>query len=211
MGVLVSYRSPGDTWREAAYGGVGLALMTLVGIRTIEGIEVSPIVTSVGFFCAVMLAGLGGWGGEVLQGTHTGSDDKGLRWPWVGVGTLLGVMLSIYAVFLPDALWSVGPLGVLVFLSASFFAAAFFVGFFSPGVTIIEPAFAGMLIVGIDTLLVLLGFGIPFPVPVIAMGMTAAFLIALVGGYLGEVAHNVRSGAAWGDQVGVFKQTSKPE
>ena len=211
MGVLVSYNSPGDTALEAGLAGVILSFLTFVGIRFIEGFEPTMLRTALGFVGGITLAGLGGWGGEVLQGTYRTESVEGLQWPWIGVGALLGVMLSVYAVFLPTALWGVGPWGVLGFFASSFFVAAFFVGYFSPGVTIIEPAIAAVLIMVIDAALASLGFRAPFPLPVVVIGMMGAFVIALGGGYLGEVIHNIRFGTSWGNEDSVFHKAPKPE
>ncbi len=210
MGVLVAFKSPGATVREAALSGIVLALLTFVGIRFIEDVSVAPALSAMGFAAAILLSAVGGWAGEVLQGTYRSTSTEGLQWAWIAVGTVLGVMLSVYAVFVPAGLWGFGGLGILACFSASFLVTAFFVGFFSPGITILEPALAAVLTIVIDGGLAALGFSAPFPLPVIVLGMLWVFLVALAGGYFGEVLHNVYFGAAWGDEEGVFREAPKP-
>ena len=163
VGVLVGYKSPGATVAEASVAGVLLAALTFAEIRLIEGVEPSLVNMTVGFVTAAALSAIGGWAGEVLQGTYKVDASQKLQWPWIGVGTLLGVMLSVYSVFVPWAFGDVGALGILLFFSASFFIVTFFVAYFSPGVTILEPALAAILIIVIDTGLALFGFSAPFP------------------------------------------------
>jgi hypothetical protein len=86
----------------------------------------------------------------------------------------------------------ISPRGVFLAFCGSFFLTAAFVGYFSPGVTIVEPALAAILVIVVDSVLVLFGFRIPVSVADAGAAAAVALVIALVGGYLGEVAHNVR-------------------
>ena len=102
-------------------------------------------------------------------------------------------MLSVYTVFVLQVVLDLSSTGVLIGFLASFFVAAFFVGYHSPSVTIIEPALAALLVIAVDMLLVMLGFSSPFTVGAIALATAAAVVIGLAGGYAGEVAHEARS------------------
>ncbi len=211
MGILVGFHSPGLTIREPGVSGLALALLSLVAFRGLFGMELSP-----GWSVAILVLGPllalgGGWVGEMLQGTlvREGSPE-GLEWSWVVVGTILGVMLNCYAVFVLHALFALSPVGVFVAFSGSFFVTAAFVGYFSPGVTIVEPALAAFLVIVVDFALVLLGFRAPFPLLAVAIAAAGAFVIALAGGYVGEVAHNLRWRSAWGGEAGTYQEVAKP-
>ncbi|MGD8279235.1 MAG: hypothetical protein PVH00_14455, partial [Gemmatimonadota bacterium] len=131
----------------------------------------------------------------------------GVQWSWVLVGTALGVLASLYAVFIPNALFQISPLVTLILFLAGFFLTALVVGFLSPGATILEPALAAGLAIVIDASLTLIGLHVPFPLLAVAIAACLGFLIAVAGGYVGEVAHNLYFHTAWG---GTFRGVEVP-
>ena len=205
-GILVGFQSPGKTLREPAISGVGLALLTYLDLRFVV-LYTPPLPWLLaGLIAGPALSLIGGWVGEVLQGTmEPDQTPEGLQWPWIWAGTALGVMLTFYSIFLPKALFDFGYAGLFATFMASFFVVAFFVGYFSPGVTILEPAVAAFFIALSDFTIVLLGFNVYFPLTMTFIAGIAGFLIALVGGYLGEVAHNLRWGSSWGGAAGSYR------
>lgn len=187
-GVLLGYHSPGETVAEAAVAGglVGLLAGFFLTVQMGYAIPLQQLVG--GWTAAFLLSVIGGWVGEILQGTVHASEDTPtvVSWPWIVVGTVLGVVLNGYSIFVVRAL--LDPPGTVLLASfvGSFVLAGFFVGFLSPGVTILEPAFAALLIVGIDAALVLVIFRAPFPPLWLMLGGSVGFLFALFGGWLGE-------------------------
>lgn len=211
-GILVGYQSPGRTEPEAAIAGAILGGLTLLMLRVAFDVSLSATRLGGGLVLGSALAVVGGWVGEVLQGTlRTAGPTSGLQWPWIVVGTVLGLMLNCYAVFVVHALFDLSSLGVLVSFLASFVVAGFFVGYFSPGITILEPAVAALLMVAGDMLLSVVGFRAPFPMVAVALGMVAGFVLALAGGYGGEVFSHLRHRKAWGDdERGAYRRVPKP-
>ena len=202
MGILVGFNSPGETIREAAIAGIFLVVLSFLAIGIGFELPVTAPLAAGGLLAGLALSALGGWVGEVLQGTleHEGSG-SGVEWPWILVGTVLGIMLNVYTVFVLQMMMDLSPAGVLVGFLVSFFVAAFFVGYFSPGVTILEPALAAVLVIAADMILIVMGFAPPVPMASVAIAAAAAFAIALAGGYSGELAHaahvrNVEAAAA---------------
>lgn len=110
-GAVVAGLSPGNTIREAALTGAVLAPLAGVSIALVPGLALEPRWAVSGLVLGPVLSGLGGWVGEVMQGTLTSRAPRGgVQWAWVGAGTVLGVLLSYYALFVGHAL-SPGGLG----------------------------------------------------------------------------------------------------
>lgn len=171
-GVFVAYFSPGETILEPALSGIVLAALTGIVLALVVGMELTPLLVGVGLPAGFLLAMLGGWVGELMQGTLRSSEaTEGIQWPWIAVGIVLGAILNAYFVFGGRALVGFSPLGVLVAFSASFVIAGLFVGLFSPGVTLLEPALAGLGLVALDVVITRAGLGAPFPVQASAEGI----------------------------------------
>lgn len=194
MGIMVGYNSPGETIREAAIAGVFLVVLSFLSIGIGFELPLTASMAGAGLIMGLSLSALGGWVGEVLQGTlvHAGMPGH-LEWPWILVGTVLGIMLNVYTVFVLQVVLDLSPAGVLAGFLASFFVTAFFVGYFSPGFTILEPALAALLVIAADMVLIVAGFHSPFPMGTVALAAAVAVVIAFAGGYAGEVSHAART------------------
>jgi len=194
MGILVGYNSPGETIREAAVAGALLLILSFLAIGIGFDLPLTAPLAGAALIAGLGLSALGGWVGEVLQGTLTHQPQAGhLEWPWILVGTVLGVLLTVYTVFVLEVVLRLSPTGVLSGCLASFFVTGLFVGYFSPGFTILEPALAALLVVFADLAVLAVGASSPFAWTTIAWATAAAGVIALAGGYVGEVAHALRS------------------
>lgn len=187
-GILVGFTSPGRTIAEAGIAGLVLAIIgEAVAIRTFEAVH--PIWLILGIWGGFSLGLGGGWVGELLQGTLDDPDARRgkLQWPWVGAGVFLGVLLSSLFVVLGRAIFAIDGMGVLIGFSVSFLVTGFFVGVCSPGITLLEPALAGLGAILVDALVLAGGLGAFFPVLGILIAGMGAFVLALVGGWIGEV------------------------
>lgn len=207
-GVFVGYLSPGKTIFEAALTGLILSFAVPVIAHYGWGVVMDPRTTFLGVPAGILLATAGGWIGEIMQGTIAEEEHPGFQWSWVTVGTALGVLCSVYALFIPNALFGTSTLASVGLFLGSFFATALLVGFLSPGATILEPATAAAFAIVIDGLLALIGLHVPFPPLTIVVFAVIAFFIAIVGGYVGEVAHNLYYRTAWG---GTFRGVEVPK
>jgi hypothetical protein len=207
-GVLVGFFSPGRTIFEATLTGLILAFVVPVIAHYGWNIVMDPRTTFLGIPAAIVVATAGGWIGEIMQGTIAEDKDAGFQWSWVTVGTALGVLTSVYAVFIPNALIGTSAFATLLLFLGSFFFTGFVVAFLSPGATLLEPAAAAGLAILADAFLALMGLHVPFPLLAIVIAIVMAFLIALAGGYVGEVAHNLYYRTAWG---GTFRGVEVPK
>jgi hypothetical protein len=208
MGVLVGFRSPGRTLIEPAVAGLLLALLALAYASI-------PAALPAAYWIAAAIAGpaLGAGGGvvgEVLQASVQLGARPGLRWSWILVGAILGVVLNVYAVFIPRGLFGWYDLRLLGTFAGSFFVVGLFVGYMSPGLTILEPALAAVFTIALDLVLVVVGFSAPFPIVVAVLAAMVAFAIALSGGYVGEVAQARRTRSSMGGKPGEFSRVPTP-
>ena len=127
-----------------------------------------------------------------------------LDWKWVGIGILVMIALSLVAGIIAAAVLgsqlegvtdpadiqlSGGQIGLIALLNfLSFAIGGYIVGIKSAGRTIIEPAVAAAIAVGIA--LMLSG---SFTVTNLLAGGLVPFLAGLLGGWLGEKRQDARS------------------
>jgi hypothetical protein len=187
VGILVGATSRGETIREAAVAGLMLAVLTAVSVAFFLKIPIPVLVWLLGPFYAMILALLGGYVGEMLQGTlEEAHVDKKLDWPWVFVSVVIGFTVSSYALFLARSLTVMSPNQDLFVFGAAFLVTGLVVGFFSPGITMIEPAIAAAGMIIVHSGFIVLYFETPPALETLLLAFTAGTLLALAGGWLGE-------------------------
>ena len=191
-GTVIGYFSPGITMNEASIGGaLVMLIMFLLRAMTNAEIHFSPSMTILLFFLGVGFSWLGGWAGEKLQGDETSAEEKQTKkfiWKWVLVGAIIAFALNVLIVFIlstifPAHMYKLSTAGFIV----SFVIMGFVVGFKSPGITLREPALAGILAVILDW--IYLRFIITYQVSgkYITLGLIIGFFISLFGACLGEI------------------------
>jgi hypothetical protein len=186
-GVFLGFKSPGTTILEGLIAGGILALLTGAILMIPLGMSIPLPMLVFGVIAAPMLTMAGAWVGEMLEGTVDESrETSGIQWGWIGVGILLGFMLSNYSVFLTRAIFGFEAPGIALCYASSFVVAGVFVGFFSPGVTILEPALAGTGVVLLEAISLQFLMGVPFPPLAVLIGLVLAAMLAMVGGAIGE-------------------------
>ncbi len=191
-GAIVGYYSPGVTIREALYAGLILMVILAVGFAAMQSGEEGH---SVAFFLLLILGGVlaqvGGWIGEKLQGSGEPASAEArattaFQWKWVFVGLALGFALNVLFVFLLAPVFNISLSMAHVAFSISFVVTGFMVGVKSPGVTLKEPAVAGVAAVFLEWLFIQFAIDLPVPATVIAFGMIEGFLLTLFGAWIGE-------------------------
>lgn len=186
VGMLVGYHSHGETVRETAVSGMALVLLAGgLGASVLE-LHIAPGVWLLSPFLAAGISMTGGWVGELLQGTlEEAHGDTTLDWPWLFASVVIGFTLSAYAVSLGNSLFELGDMELLFVFATSFLVTGLVVGFFSPGITLIEPAIAALGMIVLHSGLVLLWFE-GLPPRAILLGFGAGALLALIGAWFGE-------------------------
>ena len=167
-GAVIGYFSPGITINEASIGGA-LVMLIMFLLRSITNAEIhfSTSINILLLFLGVGFSWLGGWAGEKIQGDESSAEEKHTKkfiWKWVIVGAIIGFALNVLFVFIlstlfPPHIYKLSTAGFIV----SFVIMGFIVGYKSPGITIREPAVAGILAVILDW--IFLRFIITYRVP----------------------------------------------
>jgi hypothetical protein len=190
-GVVIGYYSPGITINEASVGGalVMVVMLFLLYITKAE-IHFSPAINLLLLILGVGFSWVGGWAGEKLQGDDASAGEVKIQkflWKWVIVGVIIGFALNILFVFLLSTFF-LGHIFKFAFVGfiVSFVVTGFVVGFKSPGVTLKEPAIAGLLSVLLDWVYLKFIISLPVPTMYLVVGLVMGFMISLFGAWLGE-------------------------
>lgn len=192
-GVLVGRRSAGKTIREAALAGFVLLLLATALTTALMGVRVPALVWAAGPFYAALVAMLGGYVGELLQGTlEEAYVDRAVDWPWVVVALVIGFTVASCTVFLLRAWVSTSPALALMAFAASFFVTGFFVAYSSPGITMVEPAIASALMTVLFAGFIFVWIDPPPSVEAIAGSFLAGIFLGVSGGWLGETLQKAR-------------------
>ncbi len=190
-GVVVGYYSPGVTIKEAAIAGsiVVLAMagfLYAVDASVAKNVAINVLLIVLG----IPVSWVGGWAGENLQGSVVNLDEElktdKIQWKWVITSVVVGFALNVLFVFLPSKIFNIDLEVALVAFLVSFVIAGFIVGYKSPGVTIKEPAFAGIIAVIFEWLFLEFGLQLNIAVPYLIAGLALGFLFTLIGAWLGE-------------------------
>jgi len=184
-GIVVGYYSPGVTIREAAVGGLILAVVVLFSLLTVFSQSITVFQTLVTVVFGYLLAFVGGWVGENLQ-EERAEQTRGMQWRWVGAGIVVALILNSIGVFVFAPLFNYNLTAIFVSFLVSFVIAGYVVGYSSAGVTIKEAAVAGLATVVIDWALVSFGLGMSVPFRETIIGLTAGFLLSMLGAWAGE-------------------------
>ncbi len=190
-GIVVGYFSPGVTIKEAAIGGAIVVLamtgfLYAVDAAVAKNVAINVLIIVLG----IPVSWVGGWAGENLQGSEVNLDEElkadKIQWKWVITSVVVGFALNVLFVFLPSKIFNINLDVALVAFLVSFVIAGFIVGYKSPGVTIKEPAFAGIIAVIVEWLFLEFGLKLDIAVPYLIAGLALGFLFTLIGAWLGE-------------------------
>jgi hypothetical protein len=190
-GTIIGYYSPGITINEASVGGalVMLVMLFLLYITKAE-IHFSAAINLLLLILGVGFSWVGGWAGEKLQGDDASAAEaknQKFLWKWVIVGVIVCFALNVLFVFLLSKfflvhLFKFAFIGFII----SFVVTGFIVGFKSPGVTLKEPALAGLLAVLLDWVYLKFIVSLPVPAMYLVVGLIMGFMISLFGAWIGE-------------------------
>lgn len=193
-GAVVGYFSPGVTIREATIAGA-LVIILVLGLLLILGEELVQDQTKnfLGLFLGIAMSWVGAWVGEKLQGSQGHEEHETKRmgftdliWKWVIVGVVIGFALNVLLVFVLAPIFNINLDIAFVLFVISFVVTGFVVGLKSPGVTLKEPALAGVFAVALDWLFLEYGIELHVEGGYLAFGLVLGFLLTLFGAWLGE-------------------------
>lgn len=194
MGIIIGYKSEGYTLKEPAIGGFLTLLLTGLILSNVSGYTFSMTEMIVAPILGLLLGLVGGWVGEQIQITPEElvkelEDDKkgGLQWGWIVAGTVIAFIFNAFFVIGGFALLKFGVGGIIMALGASFLFAGLLVGYFSPGVTIMEAGLSGVLSVILNAIF-LYSFKLLMAEESVYVleGLAVGFVLSLIGGWLGE-------------------------
>lgn len=196
MGIIIGYKTPGFTIKEPAIGGVVTILVVGYVLSYWFDYDFTVLEQILAPVVGLILGVIGGWVGEQIQVTpeeaakELAEEQIGVtQWGWVLAGTVVAFILNAFFVIGGFALLKFGETGILVALGTSFLIAGFIVGYFSPGVTIKEAAYAGALSVVLNAgFLLSSGLMMMEEISYAVIGLVGGFILSLVGGLLGEKA-----------------------
>ncbi|HSG07549.1 MAG TPA: hypothetical protein VLA36_04305 [Longimicrobiales bacterium] len=200
VGVVVGRMSPGETIRETAI--VGVILVVAVGIvsNLVFNADLPMIVWVFAPLYAAPMTMLGGWVGEMLQGTMPEAlEDEPLDWPWVIVSVVVGLILATFTVMIGSARFGVEPEQSVWMFAGSFLVTGIMVGYFSPGRTMVEPAIAAGLMTVVNAGFIIAWFGDVPMTRIFLVGFGGGIVLALIGGFLGEQIQTMRSRGTAGE------------
>jgi len=194
MGIIIGYKSEGYTLKEPAIGGFLTLAITGFTLSSVFNYSFSMSEMIGAPILGLILGLIGGWVGEQIQITpeelvkELEADKKGgLQWGWIIAGTVIAFIFNAFFVIGGFALLKFGMGGIVMALGASFLFAGLLVGYFSPGVTIMEAGVSGVLSVILNALL-LYSFSLLMMEESVYVleGLAVGFALSLIGGWLGE-------------------------
>jgi len=194
MGIIIGYKSEGYTLLEPAIGGFLTLIISGLMLSSGFGFSFTTMELGIAAVMGLILGLIGGWVGEQIQITpeelvkELEDDKKGkLQWGWIIAGTVIAFIFNAFFVIGGFALLKFGVTGILIALSASFLLAGLLVGYFSPGVTIMEAGIAGVLSVILNAVF-LYSFNLLMADESVFVleGLAVGFILSLLGGWLGE-------------------------
>ncbi|MGD0589794.1 MAG: hypothetical protein ABSA44_03200 [Bacteroidota bacterium] len=190
-GTIIGYYSPGITINEASVGGV-LVMLVMLFLLFITKAEIhfSASINLLLLILGLGFSWVGGWAGEKLQGDDASAAEaknQKFLWKWVIVGVIVCFALNILFVFLLSKFFLVHVFKfAFIGFIISFVVTGFLVGYKSPGVTLKEPAVAGLLAVLLDWVYLRYIIFLRVPGLYLTVGLLIGFMISLFGAWLGE-------------------------
>ncbi len=194
MGIIIGFKSEGYTIKEPAIGGFVTLLLVGIVLSVVFGVSFTTTELVAAPILGLILGLIGGWVGEQIQITpeelikELEADKKGgLQWGWILAGTVIAFIFNAFFVIGGFALLKFGMGGLMISLGASFLLAGLLVGYFSPGVTIMEAGIAGVLSVIMNAVFLYTFSLLMLNEMVVVLEMiVGGFVLSLIGGWFGE-------------------------
>ena len=190
-GLFSGYVSDGQVFKEIGIDGAIVTVVTLFFILAFPGrIELSQSTLLFGIVGSIILTYIGAWAGENMQQDpelmNNETEIGGFRWNWVVVGFVLGFGLNVlFSIILAPIYTKDLTISFYMFMLSTFLTGCI-TAWYSPGVTIKEPALAGILAVLLEWILIEFVLEISLTAVVLVIGLAIGFILTLSGAFLGE-------------------------
>jgi len=150
-----------------------------------------------GILGSIILTYSGAWAGENMKYepelVNRSSEITEFRWNWVGVGFILGVGLNVlFSVILAPIYTKDLTISFHMFMLSTFLTGCI-AAWYSPGVTLKEPALDGILAVLLEWVLIEFVLEISLSAATLVIGLSIGFILTLSGAYLGEKLQEINS------------------
>ena len=200
-GFLIGFFSKGVTFVEPGIGAllISIALFFTIpalNLRGFEGVWNSDWIII--YMNSILLTFVGTWLGEKFENTELNADmliSSDFDWSWLIAGTIMGLTFSMIIVNLLDLIVGPNPDGFIIPYFVALFVAGLVVGWKSPGYTVIEAGLAGFLTVTMVLNIARLTLITEEPIGewFVILGVIIAFVVSIIGGYVGEKIQTVRA------------------
>lgn len=197
-GIFSGYVSDGQVFKEIGIAGAIVTAATLFFILAFPGrIELTQTTLIYGIIGSIILTYLGAWvGGNMQLEPEILKSDKeiaGFRWNWVVVGLILGFGLNVLFSIILAPIYTKDLMIAFYMFMLSAFLTGGITAWYSPGITIKEPALAGVFAVLVEWILVEFVLEISLTAVTLVIGLTIGFLLTLSGAFLGEKLQSLKA------------------
>jgi hypothetical protein len=197
-GLFSGYVSDGLIFKEIGIAGAIVTVATLFFILAFPGrIELSQTTLLVGIIGSIILTYTGAWAGENMQQESTKLKSEisttEFRWNWVLVGFVLGFGLNVlFSVILAPIYTKDLTISFYMFLLSTFLTGGI-TAWYSPRITLKEPALAGILAVLVEWILIEFVLEIKISAQTLVIGLIIGFFLTLSGAFIGRKLQALKS------------------
>ncbi|MGA7159968.1 MAG: hypothetical protein WBZ48_03135 [Bacteroidota bacterium] len=125
----------------------------------------------------------------------------GLQWKWIGIGTIVGVVLATFLFQTMSDMFHTFYVPLFIGL-LSFVIMGIIIGYKSPGYTIKEPAIGGVFTMILTLAILHYGFDYSASAEQMIVAPFLAFLLSLLGGWVGEELQGSQQQTAGNKSIG---------
>jgi hypothetical protein len=193
-GFLIGFFSKGVTFVEPGIGSILISivlffLIPALNLRGFEGVWNSDWMII--FMNSILLTFVGAWLGEKFEDSSLNSEMliKGnFDWGWMIAGTIMGITFSMILVNLLDLVLGHNPSGFVIPYFVALLVSGLVVGWKSPGYTVLEGGLSGFLTVTMVFNIARLTLITEEPIGewYIILGILLAFVVSIIGSWIGE-------------------------
>ncbi len=195
-GMLIGLISKGETIAEPGVASILTGVISYIIISAMapkclihiqgDALAVNMVLLTLN---GIILTFAGAWAGEKLQGTYEMKQEETqlIEWGWIVAGTIIGVATSLILSNIIIKIYDAYLTPLFISLTIGIFVTGLIVGLRSPGITVKEAAFAGILtaIINLDIFKFTLD---PDTTSLTVLSLIGTLILGLVAALIGGVA-----------------------